>query len=808
MVCSVFITGQLGTKSSSINEHSLTRGSRTASSDNWSDPIPLSAIDDNSTKNPEIEVFNNYVHVIWEENYNILYRRSEDFGETWSDIITLVSDQEYNATTPDIAVEGNNVYIVWVDEEIIRGDYMNEVEDVFGEIYYKYSSNNGVSWGNDFRITGDHSHFPCIDVKNDEIHIVWSENNYYVTIDLTTLYKFKIYYNKFENNDWQTPILLNESTKWHQYYGGFKPNPGVKANLNYVHIVWRGQEWNGTFDVGYILYINSYDNGNNWNDHFILSRNDISAFSPELEVKNDNVYVVFLEWSNQVRFIKSDDNGLHWGDSKSLSGNEMPFYYEGLGIALQNNEIHVSWSNNIEYPHTEIFISQSFNYGNTWNNATQVTNNESKSWYPQIGIEDGYLHVIWLDIRDPYGDDLYYKHYYKNTSIEIVSFNNTIILEDQYYEQELICLNADGIITWSVESNSSWLSFDKMKKSIFGTPTNKDVGTYWVNITASDSFGDIDELNITLTVQNVNDAPVIEGAPRNITVIQTEPIKLDLSFYIYDIDNSTSDLSLQTSSKYIKTEGLELYLDYRKADIMYENVTINVTDGELVSNNHYLEVEILLVDAWNVEIEDYSTKGNNVSIFSNITITFNRLMNHSSCEKSFKITPSISGEFNWNHNILTFYPANFLKYNISYTISIDTAATSIEGHPLDSNFSWGFTTEIMTSVDSDKDGYPDEIDSFPDNPEYYLDTDKDGMPNAWEDEHGLNKTDPADAMFDPDDDGKPNKDEFDDDTDPFVSDKDQEKEIDYMIFIAINIIILIVLVFIIILFKIKKKNKK
>jgi hypothetical protein len=63
------------------------------------------------------------------------------------------------------------------------------------------------------------------------------------------------------------------------------------------------------------------------------------------------------------------------------------------------------------------------------------------------------------------------------------------------------------------------------------------------------------------------------------------------------------------------------------------------------------------------------------------------------------------------------------------------------------------------SEDSDGDGVPDDEDAFPDDPDEYLDTDGDGMPDGWESEYGLNPFE-KDAGDDLDGDGVSNIDEY------------------------------------------------
>ena len=82
----------------------------------------------------------------------------------------------------------------------------------------------------------------------------------------------------------------------------------------------------------------------------------------------------------------------------------------------------------------------------------------------------------------------------------------------------------------------SWLSFNTSTRTFSGTPTNAEVGTVAVKVTASDGSASVsDTFNITVT--NVNDAPVITSTP---TTALSFLDKYEYTMAASDVDSGSS----------------------------------------------------------------------------------------------------------------------------------------------------------------------------------------------------------------------------------------------------------------------------
>lgn len=121
-----------------------------------------------STNNARcIAAYGSVVHVVWHDyrfgGPQIFFKRSIDWGNTWQGDYRLTSSSGF-PVDPSIAVWGYNIHVVWQD------NYAGN-----SEIYYKCSTDHGVSWEDNTRLTYCEaiSGWPSIAVSDNDIHIMW-----------------------------------------------------------------------------------------------------------------------------------------------------------------------------------------------------------------------------------------------------------------------------------------------------------------------------------------------------------------------------------------------------------------------------------------------------------------------------------------------------------------------------------------------------------------------------------------------------------------------------------------------------------
>lgn len=184
------------------------------------------------------------------------------------------------------------------------------------------------------------------------------------------------------------------------------------------------------------------------------------------------------------------------------------------------------------------------NYVDTW---TLSTNSSGWLSIDSNGILSGTptnddLGAFWVNVTmtDIYGGTD--SHNFTLTVLNvnsppmITTPNNTTAIEDLFYNVDYDAIDPDptgDLVFWNYTTNATWLNFNKLTGVLSGMPLNAHVGSYWVNITATDDKGGESSTNFTLTVLNVNNPPMIT-TPNNTTAIE------DI-FYTVDYDATDPD---------------------------------------------------------------------------------------------------------------------------------------------------------------------------------------------------------------------------------------------------------------------------
>ena len=271
---------------------------------------------------PAVSAGGSIVHVAWSDNrdgnYEIYYKRSTDRGTTWEPEIRL-TNADSTSYNPSIAIVGLIVNIVWYD-----------IRDGNWEIYYKRSTDGGLTWESDKRLTNDHANSfnPSVAVSGSLVHVVWG--------DYRTGPNGEIFYKQSLDNGvtWGQDIQLTNNA-------GVSRRPCVAASDSVVHLVWYDYR-----DAdNEIYYKQSADNGMTWSADVRLTNSAGASFDPSIAVAGSAVHIVWYDTRDsdlEIYYKRSEDKGLTWGTDTRLTNSSGASQYPS--IAISDAVVHVVWA--------------------------------------------------------------------------------------------------------------------------------------------------------------------------------------------------------------------------------------------------------------------------------------------------------------------------------------------------------------------------------------------------------------------------------------------------------------------------------
>ncbi|OFZ08628.1 MAG: hypothetical protein A2338_04530 [Bacteroidetes bacterium RIFOXYB12_FULL_41_6] len=227
------------------------------------------------------------MHVVWEDerqgNSEIYYKNSTDGGVTWG-ADTRLTTNPYDSWNPSVTVSGLLVHVAWYD-----------FRDGNWEIYYKRSADGGVSWGTDTRMTNNShvSRYPCLASSGSVVHLVWHDDrdgNY------------EAYYKRSEDDgtSWSADTRVTNDAANSMF-------PSIAISASTLHLVWFDTRDTPNVEI---YYNQSTNEGLSWGNDVQLTDSPLSSY-PSVAVSGSVVHVVWQDMrdGNNEIYYKRNPTG-------------------------------------------------------------------------------------------------------------------------------------------------------------------------------------------------------------------------------------------------------------------------------------------------------------------------------------------------------------------------------------------------------------------------------------------------------------------------------------------------------------------
>ena len=647
-----------------------------AKSSGWSSTMfttkeRLTPIDAEHSMRPTITAISDNVYVTWyDEQYSpeqVMFRRSIDRGETWDNPQVISSASNNCAQRPQIDTTSQLIVNTWTE---------------LGKIKGVFSFDEGETWVQSFSMDVGSSPVVYVGANNYTAHITWRDNN-------------GIHYiNSYLNSPPNSPYLTS-------------PDSNIWTSNNTPTFSW-------TFIDENIDHTQSAFNLQ------LDDNNDFSSIEYEFnETSANNIYTPTTPISDDLYYwhIKTKDE-YEWGEfsESRVIGIDTTAPESPMEITITPddwtniNSFTIDWTDPPEDTTSGIKtgawcyigFSEPIQFNGAWSDEKPITIDNAPEGESNI--------YVWLE------DNVGNKNYTNNApgvlkldTIEPDDVSLVIEGNVQYTTSKTVSL---GISATDPPPGSG---LNKMR--ISETDTFSYAG--WQDFSISTTFELSDGDGKKTIYLEVND---IAG---NLADIVSDSIMLDTiapTIDEFSPGDGATDISINTFINITFSElmnqtltedaiSIEPEVDFETSwdgsklqicpNFYFENDTIyEITVDRVMQDIAGNGLQSALTWSFtteksptNPDIIDNEPIGEDISVDTKVSLTFNKKMDEDSVEYAFSMTPHVDGLFSWDNNKIIFNPDSNLDYETEYTVSIGISAIDINGNNLNEPFEWTFTTK-------------------------------------------------------------------------------------------------------------------
>jgi hypothetical protein len=328
------------------------------------------------------------VYVAWEEPFgfqpSILFRRSLDGGSTFAPLRRLFPVDPIGSQ-PVLAAVGEGVYLVWA-----------KADQGSSEILFSVSHNAGQTFSSPVRVSeiGKTSNSPAIAASQSFVYVAW--------LDLDSgdiFFRRSVPSGEDFDDDLIAHPILNLSNNG---TATSTASPSVSTANGNVYVAWDDSLTNNTGgnQAEDVLFVKSIDEGQNFNSFTNLSSNLSNSMHPVLAADDQNVYIVWEDFSsstnsNSVLFFRRSTNG------GSSFGAPLEIFLSGVTttgprMAADDNHVFIVWPNSDQDLGTrQVFFMQSSDAGVSFNIPVDISQNPQSSQSPAVAAAQAEAYVVW-----------------------------------------------------------------------------------------------------------------------------------------------------------------------------------------------------------------------------------------------------------------------------------------------------------------------------------------------------------------------------------------------------------------------------
>ncbi|MBL8017822.1 MAG: T9SS type A sorting domain-containing protein [Ignavibacteria bacterium] len=433
----------------------------------------------------------------------------------WQNDVRLSNNPSSSLASRDrgIAVYGNNLHVVWQDQR-----------DGEVEVYYTRSTNNGVSWGAEQRLSpvGDYSGAPTIALYQSTIHIVWMDQR---------LAGLDIFYLRSTDNGttWQPEVQLTTDLMDSQL-------PSLSVSGNNVYLAWDDNRHPPNKEI---YFRRSTNAGLNWSSEMRLTNDTMLSNDVSIASTGQNLHLAWVSGTgnSEIYYRRSTNGGVYWLTEQRLTNDPAISFYPCVAVSGQN--INLFWSDSRDGNY-EIYFKRSTDGGIAWSADSRLTNAAGNSLIPGAVVFGQMIGLVWSDLRTNF-----YKVFYKASTNGGLNWSTDLMISPPenfgYANNSSIDISDSSLhVVWEDARHGSPEIY--YRKNILGTPVavtpvNGEIpSSYSLSQNYPNPFNPVTNIKFSIPKAGLVKLTVFDVLGREVSVLVNE-VKTAGSF-IADLDAS------------------------------------------------------------------------------------------------------------------------------------------------------------------------------------------------------------------------------------------------------------------------------